>query len=108
MKRVYRAELLPEVGHWKNVLELRGIGCELRRAHLGSAVGELPWLETWPELWVLDDRDAVIAERIIREGRERASNPGEPWYCRSCGERLEGQFTTCWSCGSDRATDVEP
>lgn len=103
---MYRAELLPDVGHWKNVLELRGIACELRRAPLGSIIGELPWLETWPELWVLDDRDAELAQRIIREEASR-TNAGEPWSCR-CGERLEAQFTTCWRCGTDRAADGSP
>jgi len=105
MKRVYRSELLPDVGHWKNVLELRGIACELRHMHLASIVGELPWLEAWPELWVLDDRDAELAARIIREGRARALDGGNAWSCPACGERLEAQFTTCWSCGGDRPPD---
>jgi hypothetical protein len=102
MKRVYRAELLPDVGHWKNVLELRGIPCQLRHAHLASIVGELPWLESWPELWVMDDRDEALAMRIIRHGRDRPLVAADPWICTSCGEYLEGQFTTCWSCGDDR------
>ena len=107
MKRVYRSELLPDVGHWKNVLELRGIPCQLRHAHLASIVGELPWLETWPELWVLDDRDAEVATRIIRQGHDPALSRGNPWACNGCGERLEAQFTTCWSCGSDRVPERE-
>ena len=108
MKRVYRAELLPDVGHWKNVLELRGIACELRHAHLASIVGELPWLEAWPELWVLDDRDAELAMRIIRGGHDHALAGARPWSCRTCGEHLEAQFTSCWSCGGDRPPDAGP
>lgn len=107
MKRVYRSETLPDVGHWRNVLELRGIACELRHTHLASIVGELPWLESWPELWVLDDRDAELAARIIREGRDHAVNGGAPWSCGGCGERLEAQFTTCWRCGSDRTAESD-
>ena len=26
----------------------------------------------------------------------------ERWTCPRCGERLEGQFTDCWQCGSPR------
>jgi hypothetical protein len=101
VKRIYRAELLADVVHWKNVLEHRGIDCELRRATLGSALGEVPWLETLPELWVVDERDAQIAERIIRTGRDHGV-VGEPWRCGECGEQLEGQFTACWNCGAER------
>ena len=24
---------------------------------------------------------------------------GEPWQCKKCGEEIESQFTSCWSCG---------
>lgn len=27
---------------------------------------------------------------------------GEPWTCAACGERLEGQFDSCWRCGAER------
>ncbi len=102
MRRVYRSEWLPDVVHWQNLLEHRGIRCSVRHAQLASIVGELPWLETWPELWVLDDRDETLARRIIAQGRDPATGGSTPWDCDGCGERLEAQFTACWHCGAER------
>lgn len=101
MKLVHRCESPLDAAHWKNLLEQRGIACDLRRIHLGSVVGEIPWPETWPELWVLDDRDAEIARRIIRNGFDHSLAGRKPWVCAHCGEHLEPQFTTCWKCGRD-------
>lgn len=98
MKRVYRAASLIQVSHVRNLLLTAGIASELRNQYLAGAMGELPMMETWPQLFV-DDIDELRAQRVI----ERAAAPvaGEPWTCEACGERLEPQFTSCWRCGAD-------
>lgn len=105
MRRVYRSELLPNVAHWKNVLEQRGIGCHIRNFYGAGALGELPWFEVLPELWVLDDRDAELAERVIGASAKVDREAREAWRC-GCGEWLEGQFTGCWRCGGERPQGV--
>ena len=102
MLRVYRSESLADVGHWRNILELRGIHCHIRNLYASSVTGELPWFETLPELWVLDDRDASLALRLIRDGRVDPVPNSAPWICPQCGERLDSQFTACWKCGAER------
>jgi hypothetical protein len=99
MKRVYRAASLIQVAHARNLLVTAGIECEIRNQYLAGAMGELPLLETWPEVLVQDDDEARSLQIL-----ERAAAPakGEPWVCDACGERLEPQFTTCWRCGSGR------
>jgi len=98
MKRVYRAASLIQVAHARNVLIAAGIASELRNQYLAGAMGELPMMETWPQLYV-DDVDEARALRAL----ERAAAPvaGSPWVCESCGEQLEPQFTTCWRCGTE-------
>jgi hypothetical protein len=98
MKRVYRAPLLVQVAHARNLLLTAGIDCEIHNQYIAGAVGELPMMETWPLLMV-EDPDEALALRVL----ERASAPvaGEAWTCAACGERLEAQFTTCWRCGAD-------
>ena len=54
MKRVYRAASLLQVAHARNVLITSGVECELRNVHLAGAMGELPMMETWPQLYVAD------------------------------------------------------
>ncbi|HEY5264780.1 MAG TPA: DUF2007 domain-containing protein [Steroidobacteraceae bacterium] len=97
MKRVFRAALLVQVAHARNVLVTAGIPCEMRNQYLAGAMGELPMLETWPQLFV-DDADEQAALRALARA---ASTPvGEPWICAGCGEELEPQFTSCWRCGA--------
>jgi hypothetical protein len=98
MKRVYRAPTLLQVAHARNVLVAAGIACELRNQYLAGAMGELPLIETWPQLYV-DDADELPALRAL--ARAAAAPAGEAWVCPGCDELLEPQFTTCWRCGAE-------
>lgn len=99
MKRVFSAPNGIAVHNVKNVLEARGIACEIRGQDRVAGTGELPPIECWVELWVENDRDADEAERIIRqESRVERS----PWTCPECGEGVEASFDQCWNCQADR------
>ena len=62
VKRVFRAASLIQVAHARNVLLTAGIESELRNQYLAGALGDLPMLETWPQLYV-DDADEAAALR---------------------------------------------
>lgn len=98
MKRIATAESLAEIGHLRNVLEQNGIGCTVKNEQLSGALGEVPFLECLPELWVLRDSDAGRAERLIAELRQEAAT-GDNWRCPQCKEENEAQFAACWNCG---------
>jgi len=100
MKRVFRAASLLQVAHARNVLLTAGIPSELRNQYLAGALGDLPMLETWPQLYV-DDADEQPALRAL--ARAAAAPVGVPWTCGNCGEVLEPQFTSCWRCGAGTA-----
>lgn len=102
MKRVFSSEALAEIGHLKNVLEQNGIHCTIRNEQLSGALGEVPFLECLPELWVLDDAEVEAANRLIEEQRAPADS-AEPWRCQFCGESNDGQYAACWSCGASDA-----
>lgn len=97
MKRVFRAASLLQVAHARNLLIMAGIETEMRNQYLAGALGDLPMLETWPQLWVEDALESA-ALRALAAGA--ASPTGEPWTCAQCGEHLEPQFMTCWRCGA--------
>jgi hypothetical protein len=99
MKRVYRAASLLQVAHARNVLISAGIECELRNVHLAGALGDLPMMETWPQLYV-NDADERYALGALAGAA--ATQPGAPWTCEGCSEQLEPQFTCCWRCGRER------
>ena len=106
MRKVYTSHNIAIVGHVRQVLENQAIRCVVRNDFLLGGAGELPVNETWPEVWVVDDRDFDRALSLVDAIVATGNDPEPPWRCTSCGERIEGQFTDCWRCGASRpATD---
>lgn len=98
MKKLTSAESLITINHYKNLLASEGIPTEIRNQHLGSIMGEMPFFETWPQLWVVNDLDFDRATQLI-ESLDTES-VGDSWECSRCGEQNEGQFAACWNCGA--------
>ena len=102
MRKVYTSDNIAIIGHLRQVLENQAIRCIVRNDFLFGGAGELPVNETWPELWVVDDRDADRARALV-DAIVATAHVSEPsWRCASCGEQMEGQFTDCWRCGASR------
>jgi hypothetical protein len=101
VKRVFRAASLLQVAHARNVLIAAGIDSELRNQYLAGALGDLPMLETWPQLMVADELEAAALRALEKAA---AAPAGAPWVCAQCGEQLEPQFTSCWRCGAAMQT----
>jgi hypothetical protein len=99
VKRVYRAATLVQVAHARNVLITAGIQCELRNQYLSGALGELPMMETWPQLYVEDGDERFALGALARAA---AAPAGVAWECALCAEEMEPQFTQCWRCGAQR------
>jgi Putative prokaryotic signal transducing protein len=102
MKRLHSAKDPLMIGHLKNVLATFGIKCIARNSDLISAAGELPPVECWPELWVVDDEKFARARAILRKTLAPLQSVKKPWHCTECGETVEGQFSECWNCGHDQ------
>lgn len=87
----------------KERLANEGIVCLVRNDELSSALGEIPFVEIYPELWVVDD-EVLPRARLLLESwlREEAADPGDAWSCPRCGETHEAQFGSCWQCGCER------
>jgi hypothetical protein len=98
MKKLTTSTNLVEINHYKNVLESEGIACRIKNEHLGSIVGEIPFLEVWPELWVVNDLEYDRAKQLLDKAIVGES-PAAAWQCKKCGEQNEGQFAACWKCG---------
>jgi hypothetical protein len=105
VKRVFATTVLADVGHLKNLLEQDGIGCFIKHEQLSGGLGDLPFLDCQPELWVYADGDVPRAETLITEAlRAAPMHGGTPWTCKHCGEANDPQFAVCWRCGaSDRS-----
>lgn len=97
---VYSAANISLVSMFKDIFEQRGIKCWIRNEALSAGIGELPPIETWPQLCVEKD-DYSEAKHIVEEAFA-AKDISIMWKCDSCGEVIEGQFTECWNCGKSR------
>jgi hypothetical protein len=103
VRKVHTAESILEVAHLRNLLEQDGIACCVRNERLAGGLGEIPFVECWPELWVLRNGDALRARGVIDAVREATPAESAPdWRCERCGESVGGQFDACWRCaGAD-------
>jgi hypothetical protein len=103
VQRIYSAKDPLMIGHLKNVMASFGIKCVTKKLDLISAAGELPPIECWPELWVIEDDKANRAKAILKKALAPLASVKKSWTCSGCREKIEGQFSECWNCGCDRA-----
>jgi hypothetical protein len=106
MKKVFVAGDITEAYLVRDLLEMQGLDALVRGEDLWHTRGEVPFVDAWPSVWILDesredDARAVVADYESRRTRPAATEPG--WKCRRCGQELEAQFTACWSCGTERS-----
>lgn len=98
MKKVTSSDSLVTISHYKNLLESEGISAFLKNEHLGSIMGEMPFQEVWPQLWVRNDLDYDRALQLIDSQKIADESPNAAWRCSNCDTENEGQFAACWRC----------
>lgn len=98
LRKIHVAATVIEAAHLRNLLESAGIRCFVRNEGLAGAIGELPFVECWPEVWVVHNGDALRARGLVDAAREAEPPRGIDWRCERCGEVVEGQFEECWRC----------
>jgi rubrerythrin len=67
-------------------------------------VGELPFVEVIPQLFVLEEKDLERAKEILNLDIPQ-DNKAEDWICPECGVDVEGNFSRCWKCGMGHAEE---
>ncbi|MDK3022540.1 DUF2007 domain-containing protein [Cupriavidus taiwanensis] len=100
MKLLLSATSLVHATHCQNVLRAAGIRAELRNTWLAGATGEIPFRESAPQVWLVDDEMEAQAWAVLNAAANPV--PGPSWQCRHCGEWHESQFGACWRCGAAR------
>jgi hypothetical protein len=105
MKQLHTARHAVEAHLVRGFLASNGIAAEIRGEFLTSGWGELPMDVC--SVWVVDDAQYARASELLvafLSGTLARKFSGEAWVCSECAEKLEGQFTTCWNCGTVRAS----
>lgn len=85
----------------KQRLNEAGISCFIKNELLAGGTGDLPFTETWPELWLHQKSDYPEALTIVEDFKKTLDKVDDfpDWTCPQCGENNEGQYGVCWSCG---------
>lgn len=97
MRRLDLAPNLAIATLWADWLRQGGIEATVQRAFSSSIAGQIPPDQALPEVWLTDDSHYERARALLDELRAR---PSRQWWCRGCGESIEGGFEQCWNCGA--------
>ena len=85
---------------FKDLLEQDGISCFIRNDTLSTLMGQIAFADCYPELWVLHDQDYPKAKEVLGSWLNSPNQVAASWECPNCGEIIEGQFASCWKCGT--------
>ena len=99
MIKVFEHFEFSRVGQVQSLLESEGIRTFIRNEYSSSVVGELPFVEVVPQLYVLEAKDLPRAMELLKLDLP-VENAGENWTCPDCGTDVEGNFSRCWQCGA--------
>lgn len=100
MIKVFESFEFSRVGQMQSLLESNGIRTFVRNEFGSSVVGELPFVEVVPQLFVLEQKDVPRAKELLRLDLP-VEHPGEDWKCPGCGTKVDGNFVLCWQCGAE-------
>ncbi len=96
MKLIYTHENRILVSNAQNILENAGIAVTLKNEFAGGGSGDLSFLATWVEVWVINDEDYDAAIDVIKLSLN--NNSAQDWICNSCNETNAASFDLCWNC----------
>lgn len=106
MYKVFESFDLSHVGQLQSMLESHGIRTFIKNQYACSVMGEVPFVEICPQLYVLKAHEVERALRLLQI--DEPATRQQDWLCAHCGSDVEGQFTQCWRCGSDRPPFNDP
>jgi len=85
----------------KNILSNHGIDVVVNKEYASSAAGGLAPIDTWPEVWIVNDDDFDSSMNII--GSLDVKLKTAVWECSKCLEINDETFDYCWKCRSDKS-----
>lgn len=76
MKRLCTFPTITEAHLLMGILEAARIEVVVRNEHLSGLAGSVPFVDAWPQVWVVHDDEFIRAQAILDE--YQASPPGQP------------------------------
>ena len=97
MPRLCSAANLQDAYLLLHALEHAGVAARVLNEHAHGALGELPFTQAYPEIWIDDETLLARGQAIVRAYRQ-SPDAGEPRRCPACGEENPASFELCWRC----------
>ena len=107
MRKIYENFDYAKVGHYESILNAEGIPTHVKNLGASIGLGEIPFTQIYPELWVVNDSDYDRAIELLKPIHELQTQEFKDWKCTECGAEVEGNFGECWNCGTLRPSDAE-
>ncbi len=96
MKRVHIAPTLLDAQLAADTLSSLGILVHIFNANAAGALGEVPFMQAQPEVWVDDDAQESCAREALAGLHE--ARPRDEKICPHCNESNPDNFLSCWHC----------
>ena len=100
MLKIYSAPTLPDAHLVRGLLAQVGIEARVFNENAQSVMGEIPFHQAWPEVWIMDERYAEQARDLIHQ-IEQPQPPSGAAFCPHCHEENPANFRTCWNCARE-------
>ena len=99
MRLVYTHENHALAATVSNYLAQNNIKVITKNQYASGGAGQLAPIETWPEIWIVDDSNYSHAIKLIEDLNKEVDGPG--WCCEKCNEMNDDTFDYCWNCQQD-------
>lgn len=107
MRRIYAAGNIQDAYLLQGLLTEAGIETKILNEFAQGGVGEIPFTQAYPEIWLTNENDGPdyikAAQEIIAQFEQRPSHI-DTCVCKNCHEENPETFETCWACGTSLAT----
>lgn len=99
MLRIYKALDLPSAHLLAGLLRQAGIEARVLNENAQGGLGDIPFGEAYPEVWIAHPQDQTKARAIIADFERAPVNPGSV-FCQTCAEENPANFELCWNCSA--------
>jgi len=103
MLKVFSAGNILDAYLVQSLLTEAGIETQILNEFAQGGTGEIPFTQAYPEIWLINERDADSAKIIIDQFEQRPHEVGTS-KCKNCEEPNPDTFEVCWRCGTELIT----
>jgi Putative prokaryotic signal transducing protein len=106
MKKIYSAANLMEAQLMLDLLGHAGIEARLFNEHAQGGLGDIPFSQAYPEVWIMNDQEFERGKRLVSDYENSPLETGTV-ICSACAEENPRNFELCWHCGAGLEADKQ-